>query len=314
MILENYKNGDETQILALFNLVFGKPMSLVYWNWRFKNNPAGLTLIQLVWENDLLVGHYAVSPVKMKVNGEIILTALSGTIMTHPEFAGRGIFTELANSTYLYIEQKHNVKVNWGFPNSNSHYGYANKLEWKDLAVVHSMYLPVAKFKTNNSIEIERINQFTEAHVSKMEQVMADFSVKVERDLKYLNWRYIENPVVDYFKYNVKTPNEEGFIIIKKFKSNLVPGTIELNIMELGLDGASLLGEILSEITNNLEETVSSANIWMSLWDKRHIQLEKCGFIPFGKQTFLGVRADASNTEIFDFRNWYYSYGDSDVY
>lgn len=314
MTIENYKNGDEVHILALFNLVFGRPMSLEYWNWRFKNNPSQLTLIKLVWEGDLLVSHYVVSPVRMNVNGEIILSALSGTIMTHPDFAGKGIFTELANTTFDFIEEKHNIKFNWAFPNSNSHYGYINKLKWKDVAVVHSMYLPVSKFKTNNNITLERFYQFTEAHVSKMESITADFSIKVERDLKYFNWRYVENPIVEYFKYNVKTANEEGFIIIKKYKPQTVPVTVELNIVELGLEDASLLSEILFEITNTIEETVSSANIWLSLWDKRHIQIEKCGFVPHGKQTFLCAKTQNPKSEMLDFRNWYYSYGDSDVY
>lgn len=314
MTIANYKDGDETHILGLFQLVFGRPMSLDYWNWRFKNNPSGLTLIRLVWDNDLLVGHYAVSPVRMQVNEQTILTALSGTIMTHPDYSGRGIFTELATSTFSYIAKDFNIKVNWAFPNSNSHYGYISKLDWKDIGVLHSMYLPVAKFKQSNTVTVVPFEEFTPKHVLKLEAVTQNFSVKVVRDLPYLNWRYIENPIVDYIMCNVKTADEEGFIILKRFKSQAVPGTVELNIVELGLQDASRLNAILFEITTLIEEPVSSANLWLSLWDKRHLQLEKSGFVPFGKQTFLCADPGEFSAEILDYRNWYYSYGDSDVY
>jgi hypothetical protein len=85
--------------------------------------------------------------------------------------------------------------------------------------------------------------------------------------------------------------------------------------MELGMENSANLPELFSHILEYYNKPISRINIWISLWDKRHIKLEKMGFIPFGKQTFLGARFDGDkNPEIGDFRNWYYSYGDSDVY
>ena len=58
--------------------------------------------------------------------------------------------------------------------------------------------------------------------------------------------------------------------------------------MELGIEDASLVSEILYKIKEYLkDDIILNANIWISLWERRHSLLEKAGFVPFGKQTFL---------------------------
>ena len=93
-------------------------MSLDFWNWRFRENPfSDKEMISLMWDNDTLAGHYAVSPAAMIFDQQPALTALSMTTMTHPEYGGRGIFTQLANHLYDEIYREHQVKMVWGFPN-----------------------------------------------------------------------------------------------------------------------------------------------------------------------------------------------------
>ncbi len=79
-----YKTGDEHAILNLFERSFGKKLSIEYWNWRFANHPSGIRMIMLMWDGDTLVGHYAVSPAKLVIHQQEILTALSMTTMTDP--------------------------------------------------------------------------------------------------------------------------------------------------------------------------------------------------------------------------------------
>lgn len=101
MEIRDYKPGDEKQILKLFEYSFGKKLPEEYWHWRFIDNPQKQIMIKLMWDKEILAGHYAVSPIEMIVHGEKILTALSMTTMTHPDYIGKGIFTQLAK---LYIE------------------------------------------------------------------------------------------------------------------------------------------------------------------------------------------------------------------
>ena len=77
MEIRNYKGGDELKIVELFEKVFNQKLSLDQWNWRFAQNPVDNHLISLMWDTDKLVGHYAVSPILLDVNGENCLTVHS---------------------------------------------------------------------------------------------------------------------------------------------------------------------------------------------------------------------------------------------
>jgi len=55
--------------------------------------------------------------------------------------------------------------------------------------------------------------------------------------------------------------------------------------------------------------------IWCTLYDSKHIELEKTGFVLQGRQTFLSARGcNFKLYDIADYRKWFISFGDSDVY
>lgn len=313
MEIRDYSKGDENQILVLFEQVFKKPMSLNYWLWRFQNNPAGKHFIKLMWDEGKLVGHYAVSPVVMQVDGKPCLTTLSMSTMTHPEYGGRGIFKDLAFSIYNQLEQEKDVVNIWGYPNGNSHYGFIKNLGWKDLAVVHTLAITTERFTPSLSDKIEIASDFSNEHAQQLSECAAAFSVKIDRSVAYLKWRYIDNPSNKYTIFQFKDSSE--FVVAKLYRSPNVPGTWEVFIMEFGMKDVTKSQEMFEYIMAYYNEPISRFCIWMSLWHPMHIQLEKIGFVPFGKQTFIGARYNENTHQsIGDFRNWYYSFGDSDVY
>ncbi|MDN3676684.1 GNAT family N-acetyltransferase [Flavobacterium paronense] len=315
MEIRDYKKGDEIAILSLFEKVFKVPMSLPYWQWRFENNPAGQYFIKLMWDGDSLVGHYAVSPVYLLINNQKCLTTLSMTTMTHPDYAGRGIFKDLAVAFYDQLENEKGVVAIWGYPNSNSHYGFIKNLGWKDLSVVHSLSMPTTSLSPKSSPNVTLVHKFTDKHVKQLSEFSQSFAITIDRDLTYLNWRYVQNPSKAYRIFEYANDKNEGFVVVKIHPSAIVPDTWEIYILELGINDISIFAELFEQIIAYYEKPISRINIWISLWDKRHIQLEKIGFAPFGKQTFLGARFEENTHALVgDFKNWYYSYGDSDVY
>ncbi len=118
MEIKRYKKGDEREILKLFSIAFGKDLSMDFWKWRYLQNPfLEDPVINLMWDGTKLIGHYAVSPVVLNVKGESIMTSLSLTTMTHPEYGGKGIFTKLAEDLYQNMYSIENIEAVWGFPN-----------------------------------------------------------------------------------------------------------------------------------------------------------------------------------------------------
>jgi len=129
MLVREYIPGDEQKILKLFNVVFGRKLDLRFWNWRFIENPYGKGIIRLMFDKGKLVGQYAVIPTPLWVKDKVHKAAFSMTTMTHPDYWGRGIFTELASEAYSYCKQS-GIKVVFGFPNENSYHGFTKKLGW----------------------------------------------------------------------------------------------------------------------------------------------------------------------------------------
>jgi hypothetical protein len=305
-----YKSGDETQILALFKKVFKRDLSLEFWNWRFTNNPFGNRKISLMWDNEKLVGHYAVSPVDF-LNGEKkIKTALSMTTMTDPDYGGRGIFGKLAKDLYdkLLLD---NYKIVWGFPNNNSHYAFINKLNWSDIGVCHEIAGDLNLSSSESSYVFNRINIFSEKHSEFI--IYGDkFQHKIFKSCTYLNWRYINNPSESYLAFEVIVDNKiKGIIVAKKYGN-------KLNILELTCE---INAEIISNMLKDLGMSLFPANknieisLWLSLFDEKYPIFEKLGFIPSGNLTYLGFKAlGENNKEQLHLRDWSYQFGDSDVY
>jgi hypothetical protein len=132
--IASYVDGDEARIVALFERVFGKSMgaseSLEHWRWKFARNPVRPEMIELVWDAERLVGQYAISPRKLRFNGEPQLGALSLDTMTDPDYGRQGIFTASAEACYARLAAAEFACV-YGFPNANSIHGFEKHLRWQ---------------------------------------------------------------------------------------------------------------------------------------------------------------------------------------
>jgi predicted N-acetyltransferase YhbS len=316
MEIRSYQPGDEKAILELFHLAFGKEMSVEYWNWRFANNPfSNEFFIDLMWDGDKLVGHYAVSPIDTMINGETEKTALSMTTMTHPEYGGRGIFSQLAESLYGKLSEN-NYKMVWGFPNNNSHYGFNKNLSWNDIALQGMMSLNTKSLSRiiNTEAKGKFINKGEEIENSLISQLNSSAKyVKINKTKEYLQWRYFDNPTADY-KMMI-SDDHRGIIIYKVIPSFSDSTKFEIDIMDIAFDNEmSVLVNLLSSVYNS-EQEILQFNLWDSLFSANQIILEKIGFRICPPVTYRGYRAlNSPDPEIADYRNWDISFSYSDVF
>lgn len=315
MKVKDYAIGDEKHILDLFEIVFKRKMSEKYWIWRFRKNPAGKHMIKLMWDGDILAGHYAVSPVKLIVDGQEMLTALSMTTMTHPEYGRRGIFGTLASELYSWIANDLGVKAVWGFPNNNSHYGFIKKLAWKNIGIAHEISIKPNRLDPYSPNNCKISHDFTDEHIRLLEKDLASKKTYVKKNAEYLSWRYIDNPSQNYTIFDYRTSGIlNGFLVAKQYKLNSTEAIV--NILEVGgCDNFNMFGSMLSFACNHFESTIKFCTMWMSLFDEKYLQLEKMGFTPSGNNTYVGYRPFSEGLDTMGYlNNWYYTFGDSDVY
>jgi GNAT superfamily N-acetyltransferase len=309
-----YQSGDRKHILSLFRQSYGRGLDECLWAWRFRNGPAGAGVIYLCWDRNILAAHYAVTPVVMRINDQNWPTGLSGTTMTHPDYRGRGLFPRLARRTYTYMAES-GMGLVWGFPNTLSHRGFVRNLSWVDIYEVPTFRLPLQEppsLSTPGDAVLE-LKGFDARFDRLWNQVKDDYPIIARRDQQYLQWRYAENPAEHYrILAHVEDETLLGYAVFKRYQNELqIVDVLTVQDTDVGLALVSRAAQIA------LEEPAASVSLWLNVTHPLHHALEKRGFRNGEPVTYFGglaLQPDLPAVDLYDFRNWYLTMGDSDVF
>lgn len=312
--LIKYTEGDETSILDLFEITFKKRMSLEYWNWRFDNNIfSNEKFISLAWNKRLLIGHYAVSPLEIVYDNNLLKAGLSMTTMTHPEYGGLGIFPMLAKHT-LHSLKDENYSMILGFPNNNSHYGFINGLKWKDINYIAVSTLQKIDFEKKINLNVEYL--IPENIDDKIARTFfnSESVLQINKTAKYLTWRYLCHPENSYKILGI----DDCFVIYKCYNSTKEKGKVEIDIMEISNNlSINILINILSVIFTT-EENIFCINCWLNIHSAKYKIYEKIGFKLNSPIFYFSNKMIVDNYELsekaLNFKNWDISFGYSDIF
>lgn len=310
-----YLAGDEISVLKLFRQSFGRDLGERVWEWRFRDNPAGAGVIDLSWDGDVLAAHYAVTPAAFRIHGRDWLTGLSGTTMTHPDYRGRGLFPKLARRTYGRMAEMGMAMV-WGFPNALSHRGFVEHLNWTDIYEIPTfrLALPAPRPLPTPGDEVVELAEFDGRFDSLWDRVKDEHRIICRRDQQQLNWRYFQNPS-EHYRILAHTAGEEiaGYCVFKRYRQEwqvvdiLIP---EDNVRK----GVELIARVVELAA---VDGASAVSLWLNVTRPLHRALEKLGFRNGEPITYFGALAlqpGLVDRGLCDFRHWYLTMGDSDVF
>lgn len=88
------------EVVALASSIYGDVPDLgheSYYQWLYRDNPAGTAVVAAARISGVLVGHYAVVPSVVWLNGQEILAGQGVNAMTRRDHEGRGIFARLVS-------------------------------------------------------------------------------------------------------------------------------------------------------------------------------------------------------------------------
>jgi GNAT superfamily N-acetyltransferase len=143
------------QTLSLLKMAWPetKKLTFEYTKWLYRKNPCGRAIGVNAWHDDQLAGHYTVIPVQVKIDGEIVLAALSLHTVIHPNHQGKGLFTKLAEQTYDLAKSQDADHV-FGIANYNSTHGFINRLEFQLVSPLQSKILfRLPQINEDNQVE-----------------------------------------------------------------------------------------------------------------------------------------------------------------
>lgn len=201
------------QIFDLFKDSFDVEMDESLWEWAYINNPNGDPIVSLYFDNDKLVGHYAVIPVSFLYKKNAMNAVLSMTTMVDASYRKYGIFAEQAQEVYdKATELKY--KFVYGFPNKKSAPGFKKRLGW---VLQDDLY--VASFCDD---ELKKIKEEFNCSIS--------FNTENEKNMA---WR-LSKPNQNYFNFGsnvLKKYNDEIDIVFSEFDFSSISSHEKYNIL-----------------------------------------------------------------------------------
>jgi len=314
MILRSFDattSHDLDASLVLFERVYGRAMSPAFYRWRFVENPFGPPMISLLWEGDVLAGHYAVSPARSLIDTGPCLAGQSMTTMTHPSYRNQGVFTRLA--THLYDAMMGlGAALVWGLPNPQSHYGFTQKLHWRDVGIIATMTWACKAIVHDTPIDdTAHIGPWTTELFARSVDGRIYPSVK---DEQYLKWRYVDHPEQHYTVFAL--PQSHDVLIVAKDYST--PQGLALELVDYLFEDRQAFGVALRGVLAwASHRNYAMVRTWMAVSDRAFPDLEKLGFLAREPLTYFGGRALAHPSVLDDAwspHRWCITMGNSDNY
>lgn len=318
-----------------------------YLHWEYLQNPDGNAIITVGDISHKIVSQYIVLPRLFSIDKKLIPGSLSVNTLTHPDFRGNNIFEKLALETFNRCKQE-NIFFTIGFPNPVSHPIINKKQIFETsghLSLLLKPFNPIStlfsyfknkKEKTGHEIELIFSDKILpsksdvaffdwDKDAGKYEEFLKKFNDEKQnvtfRSLKFLKWRYLNIPRRKYFIFKQESENKIKAIVIvrAKYIYGIRCGILVDLMTHSKSDDVKILLNAINEIArNNKLDLIFSAIPSHSLEFKL---LKGAGFYSFPKfllpqkLAFIVKRHLAACPDsIADFRKWFLTFGDYDIF
>ena len=230
--VRNCEPADEPGVSALFLSVFGRAVPEGYWRWKLRPFPVVAENEWIAVVGKKVVGHYAVTPVRFKVNGLEIVVPHGCDAMTHPDFRRQGILTALgqrANTVWERSGAPFQLGFHyggWGSVRENLGWIPVARLTWlkrwlrpgaslagrmglPDSIMTHfvdrtfNRVMPWLRHEPpdahrSGSLQVESIPRADSRFDLLWKKLSSEYEVLAVRDSQWLQWRFLDMPEAEH--------------------------------------------------------------------------------------------------------------------
>nr|WP_284246816.1 GNAT family N-acetyltransferase [Tetragenococcus halophilus] len=292
-------NNYTKRILDLFRLRFTAPIKLEDLQWRYMQSPTDDLNAVIALDSDKVVGFIGTMPSIVKIKKDSVKAAMYTNIMTHPDYCGQGIFTQMAEKLEESLREK-NYEFLYSFPNFQSNHLLIDRCGWTDIYEIPRMEVSTKEICGNFS-------KISESAVVQDNEFALDYSqIKptvggkgFERTTSYLIWRVKNNPTAIYDNFVLCSENTvDAYIIVRKYQN-------EYNIVDISFgsqDQAELL--IAKVIKSFQEKQYRILTVWCPTNIELHSFYEKNGFTNNAPITYFAGKYIVEDSKKYDLVNW----------
>ena len=283
--VKDYEPGMEKEIVELLDIGFNgwpkidlKCSNVDFWRWKYLDNPTDIINLHVIMSDDKIVSCDHCIPHFIKIMDKVELCGTRSDVTVHPDYRGQNLWRtseEYATITekrdgirmihYLTgnpIVVKRMSKIRPQFPFSlvnlvrvqdiDKHLEYMPmerdwliRIGFKAVSFLKNFIKSNKKLSTYPKYSVDRVDVFDERIDGFWKRAREQYSFIVERNKKYLNWRYCDPRSGKYVVYIVKKHDEiTGYMVVKinkYFKEYPVGFVIDLLTLPKEFDSVEIL-------------------------------------------------------------------------
>lgn len=241
----NDLKSDKDSILELTRKIFGdteisKPD---FFDWQYLSNPEGKAIVITAKDDDKknsIIGVESILPINILVNQKIVKASLSCNSYVHLDYRKKGIFSKLI-SMVQEESMKKNILFIYGVANNNSFNSFVKQeaheisnlpILFRPLRLSNYFSFPLGTFlrlfdniwkikKSVNPNVIQFSGYFDASFEILTEKASQRIPIIKQRTKEFLNWRYKDHPTRKYKTFVLKENSIlSGYIITRKTNVN----------------------------------------------------------------------------------------------
>ena len=249
MIYRRFKPEDRSAVVSLLREIvdaWNGDWAERYWEWKFEQNPHGAGRIWVSDDEGRIAGCYIWNPVRVRLGEATFLGAQSVDAAVHPDYRRQGLFTELAR-TAMEDETTEELALVYAFPVEAAYRGQL-RIGFTPRVPVTAVARPLLSTPVRRRVNGLIVNELTEfdSRFDAFSNNRNGSELSVQRDAKYLQWRYRDHPTRNYDTLVCEANGEvRGYCVlsVEATKSHLARGYIvDLQVLPGSEPAAALLG------------------------------------------------------------------------
>lgn len=322
VIIRLYQPDDAVSINAMFTKYFPYKRDEEFWIW-INRLIGGDSIIAVAEIEGKVIGHYAVVPRDVVVDGVKFHSGLGIHAVVDPEYRDKVSIFDISSVAYKEAKKK-GIYFIYGFPNANYRFIQEKLERWKRVSLFNAYELDLCKHLLPTEPLDIKFTPLTEIDFKRLYHIQMLFE-KQNRMMVILNngsrnWllRYILHPQKLYEIYEVSSPaGVEGYVVTKDYEKE---GRKYRHVIDFAFEETTDITNVLESLLNKAkDEQVDCYSVWKG--DSRFENaIKKIGFEPTGFDTFLGIKVlnkeldSAVIDKLTDFSNWRLVMGDTDSF
>jgi FkbH-like protein len=316
------------------------------WRWMFVDSARRLNVQPQVWlhrQNERIVGHNGAIPVRLKIGSEERPTAWLVDTMVLPEYRDQAV------GARLMVEAHEDLPFALSLGQTEQMRAIQLRLGWHQVAPLQTAMALIRPERvlsgklpkpaalaaglafrarslvreaagSRSDLQMRFIERFDDRHDELWERTAHEFGCAVRRDASYLNWKYVDQPGLDFLRLEVQSSSGTMGVIVLNFRD---PDEVYRYRRAFLVDVVAPLSnqpfviDLVRTALNAAADRGADALLCLHIGSALTAALQAAGFRLREPSRHLLVRPGdfegPSHANVLDPAAWFVTHGDSDI-